>query len=37
MEKSLNSEIDIVLTDYMGNKYVFYVYIIYWYIIHQTK
>ena len=38
MEKSLNSEIDIVSTNYTCvNKYVFYIYIIYWYIIHQIK
>ena len=38
MEKLLNSEIDIFfwLTTWV-NKYVFYMYIIYWYIINQIK
>ena len=34
MEKSLNYEIDMFLTNYGVNKYVFYICIIYWFIIH---
>ena len=36
MEKSLNSEIDIALTNYMG-KLICNIYIVYWYIIQQIK